>query len=124
MVTLEKLLRQATADTTASIPLRPNRVHPLSRKDYNNNVGIHAPTVDYSFEPDARDNTAASVYRLVRSGGPRVLDLGSGPGIVAAYLTEHDGKVVTCVDQSPEALAAACIGQSRRIWRAPRGLIS
>ncbi len=53
MVRLEKMLRQATADTTASIPLRPNRVHPFSRNDYNNNVGIHAPTVDYSFEPDA-----------------------------------------------------------------------
>ena len=51
-VALEKMLRLATADTTASIPLRPNRVHPFSRKDYNNNVGIHAPTVDYSFEPD------------------------------------------------------------------------
>jgi L(+)-tartrate dehydratase alpha subunit len=51
MVILEKMLRRATADTTASIPLRPNRVHPFSRKDYNNNVGIHAPTVDYSFEP-------------------------------------------------------------------------
>jgi L(+)-tartrate dehydratase alpha subunit len=52
MVQLEKTLRQATAETTASIPLRPNRVHPFSRKDNNNNVGIHAPTVDYSFEPD------------------------------------------------------------------------
>lgn len=53
MVNLEKVLRQATADTTSSIPLRPNRVHPFSRKDYNNNVGLHAPNVDYSFEPDA-----------------------------------------------------------------------
>lgn len=53
MVALEKALRQATADTTASIPLRPNRVHPFTRKDNNNNVGIHAPTVDYSFEPNA-----------------------------------------------------------------------
>ena len=52
MVALEKALRQATADTTASIPLRPNRVHPFTRKDNNNNVGIHSPTVDYSFEPD------------------------------------------------------------------------
>jgi L(+)-tartrate dehydratase alpha subunit len=52
MVVLEKMLRQATADTTAGIPLRPNRVHPFSRKDHNNNVGIHAPTVDYTFEPD------------------------------------------------------------------------
>ncbi|MBW1994898.1 MAG: fumarate hydratase [Deltaproteobacteria bacterium] len=53
MVLLEKMLRRATADTTNGIPLRPNRVHPFSRKDYNNNVGIHAPTVDYSFEPEA-----------------------------------------------------------------------
>jgi L(+)-tartrate dehydratase alpha subunit len=53
MVALERALRQATADATEAIPLRPNRVHPLSRKDYNNNVGVHAPDVDYSFEPDA-----------------------------------------------------------------------
>jgi L(+)-tartrate dehydratase alpha subunit len=53
MVAMERVLRQATADATEAIPLRPNRVHPLSRKDYNNNVGVHAPDVDYSFEPHA-----------------------------------------------------------------------
>ncbi len=53
MVALEASLRRATADATINIPLRPNRVHPLTRHDYNNNVGIHAPTVDYSFEPGA-----------------------------------------------------------------------
>ncbi|RJQ57302.1 MAG: fumarate hydratase [Desulfobacteraceae bacterium] len=53
MIALERMLRQATADATAGIPLRPNRVHPFSRKDHNNNVGMHAPTVDYSFEPEA-----------------------------------------------------------------------
>jgi L(+)-tartrate dehydratase alpha subunit len=31
------------AEATASIPLRPNRVHPLTREDHNNNVGYHAP---------------------------------------------------------------------------------
>lgn len=51
MVAMERALRQATADATASIPLRPNRVHPLTRKDLNNNVGVHAPDIDYSFEP-------------------------------------------------------------------------
>jgi L(+)-tartrate dehydratase alpha subunit len=51
MVALERALRRATADATVAIPLRPNRVHPLTRKDFNNNVGIHAPDVDYSFEP-------------------------------------------------------------------------
>jgi L(+)-tartrate dehydratase alpha subunit len=50
---MEACLRRATADATRSIPLRPNRVHPLSRKDHNNNVGAHAPSVFYSFEPDA-----------------------------------------------------------------------
>ena len=48
---LERALRQATADATASIPLRPNRVHPLTRADHDNNVGIHAPEVTYAFEP-------------------------------------------------------------------------
>jgi len=50
-VALERALRQATAETTHSIPLRPNRVHPLTRRDFNNNVGIHAPEVAYTFEP-------------------------------------------------------------------------
>jgi len=51
-VALEKALRQSVVNGTKSIPLRPNRVHPLTRKDNNNNIGIHAPEVDYSFEPD------------------------------------------------------------------------
>ncbi|PYM47563.1 MAG: fumarate hydratase, partial [Candidatus Rokuibacteriota bacterium] len=47
----ERALRRATADATASVPLRPNRVHPLTREDHNNNVGYHAPEVTYSVEP-------------------------------------------------------------------------
>lgn len=50
-VALEAALRQVTAETTQSIPLRPNRVHPLWRTDYNNNVGIGAPEIEYGFEP-------------------------------------------------------------------------
>ncbi len=50
-VALEQALRRATADATAAIPLRPNRVHPLTRVDHNNNIGIHAPEVSYAFEP-------------------------------------------------------------------------
>jgi L(+)-tartrate dehydratase alpha subunit len=52
-VALERALRRATAEATATIPLRPNRVHPLTRVDHNNNVGMHAPEVTYAFEPDA-----------------------------------------------------------------------
>jgi L(+)-tartrate dehydratase alpha subunit len=52
-IALEEALRSATARATQDIPLRPNRVHPLTRHDNNNNVGINAPELDYSFEPDA-----------------------------------------------------------------------
>jgi L(+)-tartrate dehydratase alpha subunit len=52
-VALEATLRRATANATADVPLRPNRVHPLWRTDHNNNVGINAPEIEYSFEPDA-----------------------------------------------------------------------
>jgi L(+)-tartrate dehydratase alpha subunit len=52
-VAVEAALRRAVAKATAEIPLRPNRVHPLWRTDHDNNVGINAPEIDYSFEPDA-----------------------------------------------------------------------
>lgn len=52
-VAIERALRHATAEGTVSIPLRPNRVHPLWRTDHNNNVGLNAPEVEWSFEPDA-----------------------------------------------------------------------
>ncbi|MFE8148322.1 fumarate hydratase [Brenneria goodwinii] len=50
---VERAVRQATAQTTKTIPLRPNRVHPLWRTEHNNNVGINAPEIEWSFEPDA-----------------------------------------------------------------------
>jgi len=50
-IALERALRTATAEATAAIPLRPNRVHPLTRADHDNNVGIHAPEITYAFEP-------------------------------------------------------------------------
>ena len=52
-VALERALRSATARATHDVPLRPNRVHPLWRTENNNNVGINAPEIEYSFEPDA-----------------------------------------------------------------------
>ncbi len=52
-VALEAALRRALAQATHDVPLRPNRVHPLTRKDNNNNIGINAPELEYSFEPDA-----------------------------------------------------------------------
>ncbi len=51
-VGIERALRSATARATHDIPLRPNRVHPLWRTENNNNVGINAPEIEWSFEPD------------------------------------------------------------------------
>jgi L(+)-tartrate dehydratase alpha subunit len=52
-IELEAILRRATAGATNSVPLRPNRVHPLWRTDHNNKCGINAPEIEYSFHPDA-----------------------------------------------------------------------
>ncbi|MEK9671693.1 MAG: fumarate hydratase [Rhodospirillaceae bacterium] len=51
-VALETALRRATAKATKSVPLRPNRVHPLWRTDHDNNVGINAPEIEFGFEPE------------------------------------------------------------------------
>ena len=51
-VAVEAALRRAVARATQEVPLRPNRVHPITRQDHNNNVGINAPEIEYAFEPD------------------------------------------------------------------------
>ncbi len=53
VVSLERAFRKAVADVTHDIQLRANRVHPLTRQNPGNNVGMFAPNIDYSFEPDA-----------------------------------------------------------------------
>ena len=65
------------------------------------------PDYEYDFDPKAPNNTAATIAELAASGGHRVLDLGSGPGIVAAYLQNELGRWVTCVDRDPELLTKA-----------------
>jgi len=65
MVALETALRRATADATTSVPLRPNRVHPLWRTDHNNNVGIGAPEIEYGFEPASGDDQKADWIDLI-----------------------------------------------------------
>lgn len=49
---IEAALRRATARATYDVPLRPNRVHPLWRTDHNTNVGLNAPEIEWSFEPE------------------------------------------------------------------------
>jgi L(+)-tartrate dehydratase alpha subunit len=53
MVAFETALRRAVARVTKTMPLRPNRVHPLTRADHDNNVGMHAPDITYTYEPDS-----------------------------------------------------------------------
>lgn len=49
---LEHALRAGVARATQEVKLRSNRVHPLTRANPGNNVGVHAPNIDYRFEPD------------------------------------------------------------------------
>jgi L(+)-tartrate dehydratase alpha subunit len=60
---MERALRAATAHATHQVPLRPNRVHPLWRTDHNNNVGINAPEIEWSFEPDVEWIDITTVHK-------------------------------------------------------------
>ncbi|MBI3979253.1 MAG: fumarate hydratase [Chloroflexi bacterium] len=51
-ISLEQAIRTATARATQDVKLRSNRVHPLTRRNPGNNVGVFAPNIDYRFEPD------------------------------------------------------------------------
>jgi L(+)-tartrate dehydratase alpha subunit len=87
-VALEAALRRAVAKATAEIPLRPNRVHPLWRTDHDNNVGINAPEIEYSFEPEAAWIDLTTVHKGGLFGTDyRMLFPGDGlPGIKRFYL--------------------------------------
>jgi L(+)-tartrate dehydratase alpha subunit len=63
LVALERALRKATAEATRAIPLRPNRVHPLTREDRNDNVGLHAPEVTFAVEPRANWIDVTTVHK-------------------------------------------------------------
>lgn len=49
---LERALRAAVARATQEVKLRSNRVHPITRRNPGNNVGVFAPSIDYRFEPE------------------------------------------------------------------------
>lgn len=52
-IAMESAIRSATSRITSDLALRSNRVHPISRKNPGNNLGVFAPNIDYRFEPDA-----------------------------------------------------------------------
>src|SRR5712692_8213773 len=100
-VALERALRRATADATASVPLRPNRVHPLSRADHDNNVGVHAPEVTYTFEPHADSLDLTTVHKGGLFGSDyRMLFPADGVGGLKRFfldtLIEHGRRGLSC----------------------------
>jgi L(+)-tartrate dehydratase alpha subunit len=100
-VALERALRRATADATAQIPLRPNRVHPITRVDHNNNVGIHAPEVTFAFEPHADWIDVTTVHKGGLFGSDyRMLFPADGIGGLKRFfidtLIEHGKRGLAC----------------------------
>ncbi len=87
-IALEAALRRATASATKDVPLRPNRVHPLWRTDHDNNVGLNAPEIEYSFHPDADWVELTTVHKGGLFGSDyRMLFPGDGiDGIKRFYL--------------------------------------
>jgi len=100
-VAAERALRRATADATSSVPLRPNRVHPLTRVDYNNNVGAHAPEVTWAFEPHADWLDVTTVHKGGLFGSDyRMLFPADGIGGLKRFfidtLIEHGKRGLAC----------------------------
>src|SRR5262245_26375764 len=82
-VNLERALRAATVRATMDVPLRSNRVHPLTRRNPGTNVGVMAPNVDYRFEPEGDWIDLTAVHKGGLFGSDyRMLFPGDGvPGI-------------------------------------------
>jgi L(+)-tartrate dehydratase alpha subunit len=82
-VALERALRAATARATKDVPLRSNRVHPLTRRNPGTNVGVMAPNIDYRFEPEGDWIDLTAVHKGGLFGSDyRMLFPGDGiPGI-------------------------------------------
>jgi tartrate/fumarate subfamily iron-sulfur-dependent hydro-lyase alpha chain len=49
---LYKVSQKAIRDATAAFKLRPNMVHPVTRKNTGTNVGFYAPHLELRFDPD------------------------------------------------------------------------
>ena len=80
---LERTLRAAIARATQDVKLRSNRVHPLTRRNPGNNVGVFAPNIDYRFEPEGDWIDITAVHKGGLFGNDyRMLFPGDGvPGI-------------------------------------------
>jgi L(+)-tartrate dehydratase alpha subunit len=113
-VGLERALRAATARATQDVPLRSNRVHPLTRRNPGTNVGVMAPNVDYRFEPEGDFLDLTAVHKGGLFGSDyRMLFPGDGiPGIKRFFvdtLVEFGHRGLSC----PPVIVGVGIGGTK-----------
>lgn len=58
-------LKRATIRATEEVPLRPNAVHPLTRKNSGNNTGLHIPGITFIYD----DADHVDVTVTLKGGG-------------------------------------------------------
>src|SRR6478752_7539172 len=89
LVSLERAIRSATARATKDVPLRSNRVHPLTRRNPGNNVGVMAPNIDYRFEPEGDWIDITAVHKGGLFGSDyRMLFPGDGIGGIKRFVVD------------------------------------
>ena len=64
-VEVRKALIDATVKATETIPLRPNAVHPITRKNTGNNVGEHIPHIEWIYT----DQDHVELIASIKGGG-------------------------------------------------------
>jgi L(+)-tartrate dehydratase alpha subunit len=85
----EHTLRKAVARATQEVKLRSNRVHPLTRKNPGNNVGVFAPNIDYRFHPDGDWIDVTAVHKGGLFGSDyRMLFPGDGIGGIKRFVVD------------------------------------
>jgi fumarate hydratase subunit alpha len=62
---IDDIIRAATEEATESVPLRPNAVHPLTRKNPGTNVGEKMPYINYHFS----DNNYLEIGVMPKGAG-------------------------------------------------------
>lgn len=70
VTSLEETLRKVTGRATAEIPLRPNAVHPLTRKNPGTNLGPNSPDIKVKL---AQDANFLEITTVAFGGGPELV---------------------------------------------------
>ena len=87
---MEDALTRATIKATENVPLRPNAVHPLTRKNLGNNVGWHIPNIIWLYE----DVDYIQVTAFLKGAGSenmstlRILTLGEGVNGIKRFIVD------------------------------------